>query len=188
MAYNTREIIKDKEGNPISQYYNPKTDQYEPLEGSHGANKVLVENNDLSLTPILDKLKQLTGTVLDEENRKSNELERISNENARSVFEKYNSAKHYVVGNKVSYGGSSYVCVKNGSGYNPADTSYWTVIASKGEKGDKGDKGSDGIMIGTEGPFAFMIKQDGNLYLQYLDGGTPPDAYINNKGELILNL
>ncbi|GMG96865.1 hypothetical protein [Tepidimicrobium xylanilyticum] len=83
MAYNTKEIIKDKDGNPISQYYNPDTDQYEPVEGSHGANKVLVENNELSLIPILDKLSQLTGTVIDEEIRKSNEQTRQSNEQLR---------------------------------------------------------------------------------------------------------
>ena len=87
MAYNTKPIIKDKDGNPISQYYNPDTDSYEPVEGSHGANKVLVENNDLSLIPILDKLSQLTGTVIDEETRKSNELERIDNEDTRQFNE-----------------------------------------------------------------------------------------------------
>lgn len=82
MAYNTKEIIKDKDGNPISQYYNPETDQYEPVEGQAGANKVVLynadgtENNSLSLIPILEKLSQLTGTVIDEETRKSNELQR----------------------------------------------------------------------------------------------------------------
>ncbi len=83
MAYNTKPIAKDKDGNPISQYYNPTTDQYEPVEGSYGANKVLVENNDLSLIPILDKLSQLTGTVIDEETRKSNEVVRQDNEQLR---------------------------------------------------------------------------------------------------------
>ncbi len=87
MAYNTKPIVKDKDGNPISQYYNPNTDIYEPVEGSHGANKVMVENNDLSLIPILDKLSQLTGTVIDEETRKSNELERIANEESREMAE-----------------------------------------------------------------------------------------------------
>jgi len=87
MAYNTKPIIKDKDGNPISQYYNPDTDSYEPVEGSHGANKVLVENNDLSLIPILEKLSQLTGTVIDEETRKSNELQRIDNEDTRQSNE-----------------------------------------------------------------------------------------------------
>lgn len=83
MAYNTKPIAKDVDGNPISQYYNPETDQYEPVEGKNGANKVLVMNNDLSLQPILDKLDQLTGTVIDEETRKSNEIERQNNEQNR---------------------------------------------------------------------------------------------------------
>lgn len=83
MAYNTKPIVTDVEGNPISQYYNKELDQYEPVEGQAGANKVVLynadgtENNNLSLIPILDKLSQLTGTVIDEETRKSNELQRI---------------------------------------------------------------------------------------------------------------
>lgn len=87
MAYNTKPIVTDKDGNPISQYYNPDTDQYEPVEGAQGANKVLVMNNDLSLIPILEKLNQLVGTVIDEETRKSNELERIDNEGTRKSNE-----------------------------------------------------------------------------------------------------
>ncbi|HSH50113.1 MAG TPA: hypothetical protein VK982_00160, partial [Bacteroidales bacterium] len=83
MAYNTKPIVTDKDGNPISQYYNKELDQFEPVEGQAGANKVVLynadgtENNELSLIPILDKLSQLTGTVIDEETRKSNELQRI---------------------------------------------------------------------------------------------------------------
>jgi len=89
MAYNTKPIVTDKDGNPISQYYNKELDQYEPLEGQAGANKVVLynadgtENNSLSLQPILDKLSQLTGTVIDEETRKSNEIERQNNEQNR---------------------------------------------------------------------------------------------------------
>lgn len=33
MAYNTKPIVTDKDGNPISQYYNKELDQYEPVEG-----------------------------------------------------------------------------------------------------------------------------------------------------------
>lgn len=89
MAYNTKSIVKDKDGNPISQYYNPNTDQYEPVEGAGGGNAVVLynadgtENNSLSLQPILDKLSQLTGTVIDEETRKSNEVTREDNEQLR---------------------------------------------------------------------------------------------------------
>lgn len=86
MAYNTKPIVTDKDGNPISQYYNPNLDQYEAVEGSNGANKVIVyksdgtENTDISLLPILEKLNQLTGTIIDEETRKSNEIVRQDNE------------------------------------------------------------------------------------------------------------
>lgn len=83
MAYNTKPIVTDKDGNPISQYFNPITDEYEEVTGANGANKVLIENNDLSLLPILDKLSQLTGTVIDEETRKSNEVTRQDNEQNR---------------------------------------------------------------------------------------------------------
>lgn len=84
MAYNTVGILVDKDGNPISQYYNPSTGHYEPIEGASGANRVILynedgtENNSLSLLPILTKLSELTGTVIDEATRKSNELQRIS--------------------------------------------------------------------------------------------------------------
>ena len=36
MAYNTKPIVRDKDGNPITQYYNPDTDSYEPVEGQAG--------------------------------------------------------------------------------------------------------------------------------------------------------
>ena len=89
MAYNTKPIVTDVNGNPISQYYNPDTDSYEPVEGQAGANKVVLynadgtENNNLSLIPILEKLSQLTGTVIDEDTRKSNEIIRQDNEQLR---------------------------------------------------------------------------------------------------------
>ena len=84
MAYNTKPIVTDVDGNPVSQYYNPTTDQYEPVEGSGGGNKVVLynadgtENNSLSLIPILEKLSELTGTVIDEQTRQSNEQQRIT--------------------------------------------------------------------------------------------------------------
>lgn len=84
MAYNTKPILVDVDGNPISQYFNQSQDMYEALLGEAGANRVILYNSDgsinnsLSLIPILDKLSQLTGTVIDEETRKSNELQRIA--------------------------------------------------------------------------------------------------------------
>lgn len=92
MAYNTKPIITDVDGNPISQYYNHITDSYEPVKGAGGGNAVVLynadgtENNSLSLQSILDKLSQLTGTVIDEGSRKANEIIRVDNEADRIVL------------------------------------------------------------------------------------------------------
>ncbi len=126
MAYNTKSIITDKDGNPISQYYNRDLDQYEAVEGFMGANKVIVyksdgsENTDISLLPILEKLEQLTGTVIGEETRKSNELQRIALYN--QIFQMLNDGE---------------------------------LKGDTGEKGDKGDPGPglefdwQGTMLGV---------------------------------------
>lgn len=51
MAYNTEAIKNDVNNKPIPQYFNPETNQYEPLEGSDGASKVkgivVVDGNDM---------------------------------------------------------------------------------------------------------------------------------------------
>ncbi len=100
MAYNTQKIVVDKDGNPISQYYDKDKDLYEPLEGLKGANKVILYNedgtlnNELDLKVMLNFLSQLTGTVIDESTRKNNEiirqgkeLDRNTNENKRIAEE-----------------------------------------------------------------------------------------------------
>lgn len=38
MGYNTKTIVTDGASKPISQYYNPLTDEYEPIHGRDGAN------------------------------------------------------------------------------------------------------------------------------------------------------
>lgn len=38
MAYTTKSILRDQNGNPIPQYYNSVTDAFEPLQGYNGAN------------------------------------------------------------------------------------------------------------------------------------------------------
>lgn len=37
MAYNAKSLVTDRNNKPVPQYYNPRTDQYEPVEGNHGA-------------------------------------------------------------------------------------------------------------------------------------------------------
>ncbi|WP_313232426.1 hypothetical protein [Tissierella praeacuta] len=79
MAYNTKPIKRDKDNNPIAQYYDPSRDNYIPLEGSDGANHIKLLNSDnspvdINLNSILDKLSELTGTVIDEQTRQANEI------------------------------------------------------------------------------------------------------------------
>ena len=84
------------------------------------------------------------------------------------VWEAYNGSTAYEEGNKVSYNGSSYYCKIANTGVLPTNSTYWTLIASKGDqgiqgpqgiqgiqgiqgvKGDKGDKGDQGIQ-GVQG-------------------------------------
>lgn len=79
-----------------------------------------------------------------EETRQANETSRISAENARSVWENYDASKTYAVGNKVAYGGSSYLCIKPCTGIAPPSAEYWMLVAKKGDKGDKGEPGGGG--------------------------------------------
>lgn len=145
MAYNTKPIVTDKDGNPISQYYNPNTDEYEPVEGSGGGNKVVLynadgtENNELSLISILDKLSQLTGTVIDEETRKSNELQRIALYNQISQM----LADGELKGDKGDIGlGLEYDWNGTQLGVRVEGEDNYIYVDLKGTKGDKGDTGS----------------------------------------------
>lgn len=79
-----------------------------------------------------------------EETRQANETSRISAENARNVWENYDASKTYAVGNKVAYGGSSYLCAMPCTGIAPPSAEYWLLIAKKGDKGEKGEKGDPG--------------------------------------------
>jgi hypothetical protein len=38
MPYNDKSLITDKDRKPVPQYFNPKTNQYEVIEGRDGAN------------------------------------------------------------------------------------------------------------------------------------------------------
>ena len=82
-----------------------------------------------------------------EETRQTNETSRISAENARSVWENYDASKSYVVGNKVAYGGSSYLCIKPCTGIAPPSAEYWMLVAKKGDKGEPGGGGQPAVEI-----------------------------------------
>ena len=104
-----------------------------------------------------------TQRVSSETSRVAAETQRIANEEARNVFEEFDPDTTYVVNNKVAYEGSSYVLIATpptGTHPLPTNTTYWLMIASKGDKGDafeysdftpaqlaalKGQDGTDGV-------------------------------------------
>lgn len=79
-----------------------------------------------------------TGRQNSEHARVIAEQTRQSAENARNVWENYDASKTYAVGNKVAYGGSSYLCIKPCTGIAPPSAEYWLLIAKKGDKGEPG--------------------------------------------------
>lgn len=76
--------------------------------------------------------------VTAESNRNTAEGIRLISESARNLFVAYNNITTYVVNNKVSYNGSSYVCILESTGNLPTDATYWMLIAQKGVDGVDG--------------------------------------------------
>lgn len=108
------------------------------IQAVEDAEVIRVENED---TRILNEQSRIDEEIIrdsNEDTRIANENIRIAQENARNVFVAYNPLTSYVVGNKVSYLGSSYVCILNSLGNLPTNTTYWLLIASKGEQGIQG--------------------------------------------------
>ncbi len=63
------------------------------------------------------------------------ELLRQAEYEAASLFEEYSSIKSYVPKNKVTFLGSTYLCIKSCSSIAPPEPNYWLLIASKGLDG-----------------------------------------------------
>lgn len=56
----------------------------------------------------------------------------------------YNAGTDYAVGDSVSYNGSSYVMYSDaGAGTVPTNTTYWMVLANKGDTGASGASGAN---------------------------------------------
>lgn len=52
MAYDDVEILRDKNGNPIPQYYNVATGQFEPLTGENGATHTQLTGRNVLLRSV----------------------------------------------------------------------------------------------------------------------------------------
>jgi hypothetical protein len=67
----------------------------------------------------------------------------------------YDSGTSYALGDGVSYNGSSYVARQATTGNLPTDTTYWQVLASKGDTGETGETGATGA-TGPTGANAYV--------------------------------
>lgn len=118
-----------------------------------------------------------TARVSAEQSRAEAETARQTAEKARNVWEEYSAGKTYVPGNKVSFGGSSYVCTAATTGHAPTDTAYWLLIAQKGADG----RGAGDMVASVYDPQG--KKQD---VFQYVDTKasaalSAAEAYTDNQ-------
>jgi hypothetical protein len=73
--------------------------------------------------------------VTAEGNRVTAENLRVTAESARALLEAYNAGHSYVIGNKVTYLGSTYQCILASTGNLPTNATYWIIIAQVGDSG-----------------------------------------------------
>jgi len=69
MSYNSKSIIKDVNGKPVPQYWNPETQQFEVIESKDGMLRVImvdsqgreiqIQNQIDQINAKLDELKQV---------------------------------------------------------------------------------------------------------------------------------
>ena len=94
----------------------------------------------------------------------------------------------------VSYLGSSYVAIADSTGVVPTNTSYWRLVAAKGDKGDQGDVGPastvPGPGVASGGTTGQFLKKNSNTsydtswasILQVPSGGTTGQVLTKGSG------
>ena len=95
----------------------------------------------------------------------------------------YNSTTNYEKLDIVSYNGSSYACLKDCVGIIPTDTTYWQLVAQKGEQGEQGiqgEQGKQGIQ-GIQG-IQGVAGQDGKDGKDGQNGQNGQDGYTPVRG------
>ena len=58
----------------------------------------------------------------------------------------------------------------------------------QGEQGPKGDTGESGVVFATDTMYALSVDEDGDLYVNYLEGDTPPTFTYESNGDLYIEL
>lgn len=83
------------------------------------------------------------------------------------VIEPYDNDKTYKVLNKVTYEGSTYQCILQSQGNLPTNSTYWILIAQKGDQGIQGLQGDIGLK-GDKGDKAVNWKNTYNPSTTYI--------------------
>jgi putative transposase len=91
----------------------------------------------------------------------------------------YSSSKTYKELSIVTYNGNSYICKKQSSGNDPTNTTYWQLIASKGERGEQGVPGASGTSGGSGLSSEQLAKLNNSIAVE--------DRAINNCNEWLSN-
>ncbi|MEK5036288.1 hypothetical protein MKY96_33085 [Paenibacillus sp. FSL R7-0302] len=91
-----------------------------------------VVNGQNKIQQMNDKIVEANLKIQDTESARVNV---ISTDARLQVFEEYSATKTYFPLNKVSFNGSSYVCIRECKGISPTYTNSWLIIAQRGADG-----------------------------------------------------
>ena len=100
----------------------------------------------------------------------------------------YNAGTTYTTGQSVSYSdGNSYVAIQDTTGNLPTNTTYWQLLASKGNTGATGATGADGatgagVVVGGTTGQVLKKKSNSDYDTEWGAGGTGGGHTIQDEG------
>ncbi len=130
-AKDSADAAAESEGKAATSEANAKASE----EAAQKSAEVAVEIEENARIAETQRQSDEAARVAAEIRRQNNETARVEAEDARNVWEDYDVRKLYVVGNKVVYGGSSYLCIKPCVSVSPMSSTFWRRIAARGNDG-----------------------------------------------------
>lgn len=95
----------------------------------------------------------------------------------------YDNGTAYATGDSVSYNGSSYVALGATTGNLPTNTTYWQLLAEKGDTGEQGETGETGPQgIQGEQGLQGIQGETGEQGPQGIQGETGPQGEQGEQG------
>jgi hypothetical protein len=92
----------------------------------------------------------------------------------------YDNATNYAVGDQVDYNGTSYIMYNDaGAGTVPTNTSYWGIVASKGDTGATGAQGDPG----EDANFVYPFTNESTVVVEHNLGKYPSTTVIDSADD-----